>query len=274
MLIRTSPVVFWGWIFASLQVISFIKIQISSDHNFIDGNIVDDSTTIDFQLDQNGFGFPHPMHLDDRNTYIHWSLWATQYYLYQAPYADNGYSLRNLEGKSTGAKLELCDWCSAAIERTLYTTDSSGQQITLNVVGKSSVAQVDCSMCLKYETYRKLGIRNALWYVARGKYGDGVNGYSLVPYRSIAVDKTSIPIGNLLFIPDACGIRVTCPDGTTSIHDGYFLAVDVGSNILQNHIDVFTGINRNTVLPFVTSRSDKPFTAYQVSHAAIFEALK
>ncbi len=66
-------------------------------------------------------------------------------------------------------------------------------------------------------------------------YGAGVQGYALVPYRSLAVDPRYIPIGRVVSIPSLQGIRL--PDG--SAHDGCFVAVDGGGAIRGHHIDLF-----------------------------------
>lgn len=68
-------------------------------------------------------------------------------------------------------------------------------------------------------------------------YGMGVKGYHLIPFKSIAVDKSLIPIGSKIFIEEAVGAKL--PDG--SVHDGIFYAHDVGSGIKDMHIDIFTG---------------------------------
>lgn len=67
-------------------------------------------------------------------------------------------------------------------------------------------------------------------------YGYGVDFIPLEPFRSVAVDPTVIPIGSLVYIPKAKGVRL--PDG--SIHDGYFLAADIGDAIKNKRIDMFT----------------------------------
>ncbi|MDF1664911.1 MAG: 3D domain-containing protein [Planctomycetota bacterium] len=69
-------------------------------------------------------------------------------------------------------------------------------------------------------------------------FGLGCRNNPLVPFRSIAVDKTVIPYGTVLYIPQAVGAKL--PDGT--VHDGYFLAADVGGGIKGNRLDLFTGL--------------------------------
>ncbi len=73
--------------------------------------------------------------------------------------------------------------------------------------------------------------------VDRGSYpyGIGVQGFSLVPYRSLAVDRRVIPVGHTVEMAELAGVRL--PDG--SVHDGCFVAVDGGGAIVGHHIDLF-----------------------------------
>jgi 3D (Asp-Asp-Asp) domain-containing protein len=66
-------------------------------------------------------------------------------------------------------------------------------------------------------------------------YGVGVQGYALVPYRSLAVDPRFIPMGHVVELLELRGLQL--PDG--SRHDGCFVAVDTGSAIRGHHVDLF-----------------------------------
>jgi len=81
------------------------------------------------------------------------------------------------------------------------------------------------------------GARACFVEVDRGSYpyGIGVQGFSLVPYRSLAVDRRYIPIGHTVEMVELAGMPL--PDGTT--HDGCFVAVDGGGAIIGHHIDLF-----------------------------------
>lgn len=81
------------------------------------------------------------------------------------------------------------------------------------------------------------GQRACFVEVDRGSYpyGIGVQGYSLVPYRSLAVDRRYIPIGRTVEMVELAGLLL--PDGT--LHDGCFVAVDGGGAIVGHHIDLF-----------------------------------
>jgi 3D (Asp-Asp-Asp) domain-containing protein len=97
-------------------------------------------------------------------------------------------------------------------------------------------------------------------------YGVGVQGYALVPYRSLAVDSRYIPIGHVVEIPALQGLPL--PDG--AVHDGCFVAVDGGGAINGHHIDLFLPsieawrrLGRGNFLPSrVTVEVDAPRCAY------------
>ncbi len=70
---------------------------------------------------------------------------------------------------------------------------------------------------------------------AQYPWGAGVQGYALVPFRSLAVDSRYIPVGHVVELPELRGMPL--PDGTR--HDGCFVAVDAGGAIRGHHIDLF-----------------------------------
>ncbi|MGI8742251.1 MAG: hypothetical protein ACR2NN_06705 [Bryobacteraceae bacterium] len=86
---------------------------------------------------------------------------------------------------------------------------------------------------------------------AKGAFGDGVNGYQLVPYRTVAA------------------VGVPLPDG--SRHDGYFLAADTG-DMKDFHIDVFQGL-QPAPFRFIHSKPTPVIPAYIVDDDRIREAL-
>ena len=68
-------------------------------------------------------------------------------------------------------------------------------------------------------------------------FGLGVEGYKLVPYRTLAVDPQVIGIGSVLYLPAFEGVRL--PSG--EIHDGFAFAHDIGQSIKGRRVDVFVG---------------------------------
>lgn len=68
----------------------------------------------------------------------------------------------------------------------------------------------------------------------------GYGGYSLSDLKSIAVDPRVIPIGSVVYIPQAENVTV---DGRTL--GGVFYAHDIGSAIKGKHIDIFVGRKKN-----------------------------
>jgi 3D (Asp-Asp-Asp) domain-containing protein len=64
------------------------------------------------------------------------------------------------------------------------------------------------------------------------------------------VDRRRIRLGSVLFIPAAKGLLL--PDG--SIHDGIFLADDVGSAVRGNKIDFFVGFDHHTSNLFTATK--------------------
>jgi 3D (Asp-Asp-Asp) domain-containing protein len=74
------------------------------------------------------------------------------------------------------------------------------------------------------------------WAFVDAPYGLGVK-CPLIPMRSVAVDPKQIPLNSIVHIKETEGMILQ--DG--SIHDGIWLAVDVGSSIKGNRIDLFAG---------------------------------
>ncbi len=66
-------------------------------------------------------------------------------------------------------------------------------------------------------------------------YGRGAGRRALVPFRSVAVDRRLIPIGETLYVPELDGQIM--PNGM--VHDGCLRADDTGGAINRRHIDFF-----------------------------------
>ncbi len=201
------------------------------------------------------------------------SLWATFYHVYSAASLAQGYPLLDPYGNRLGPRLSQRDWCKAALQGTVQITEA-GHATTYNFSGRGEVAQVNCAPffpSLSTTTLQKVG--RVRFVAATAPYGYGTEGLNLVPYRTIAVDRSRIPVGSVVFIPAARGVTVTLPSGDRVVHDGYFLAADVGSAIQGNHIDVFMGTADRSAFSFITSRPSDRFPAYIVPDRAIAQAL-
>ena len=66
-------------------------------------------------------------------------------------------------------------------------------------------------------------------------YGRGAGRRPLVPFKSVAVDRRLVPIGEPLYIPEFDGLMM--PDG--HVHDGCVRADDTGGNIKKRKMDFF-----------------------------------
>jgi 3D (Asp-Asp-Asp) domain-containing protein len=213
------------------------------------------------ELVQN-FALPAPTDTNDADL----SLWATYYYLPQVVSANEGYDMLDSKGAKLGPKLSKRDWCNAAMEGSVR-VNSNEKNITYNYASSHAIQQVDCSA---YFPHKVGGTR---FKVAKGAFGDGVKNYILVPFRTIAVDKTVIPYGTIIFIPAARGTKITLPDGRAVEHDGYFFAGDTGSAIKRTHIDVYIGVAPKNPFPWVKSSSSKTFDALVMDDQTLAQAL-
>src|SRR5439155_24337069 len=95
--------------------------------------------------------------------------------------------------------------------------------------GRTLVVAGDCacarSPCFRDETHNP--------------WGTGAGNRPLVPFRSIAVDRSVIPIGTRLYIEELDGVAF--PDRELALHDGCVTADDTGGKIVGAKIDFFVG---------------------------------
>ena len=208
----------------------------------------------------NAFNLPEPnLGAGSQNL----SVWATYYTTHQAENQAGGYPLLDLAGNSLGVSLSERDWCSSALEGSVQVTSNQSLLGVYNYAGRGGTDQVNCATY--YPTLKNISATNRVRFQRSNTlYGDGVSG-NLVPYRTIAVDRTLIPIGSVVYIPEARGVTVTLPSGERAVHDGYFYAGDVGNAIQGNHVDVFLGIAKQNPFPFVKSTASATFNAYIVN---------
>jgi 3D (Asp-Asp-Asp) domain-containing protein len=224
------------------------------------------------ELDSITFNFAEPTQAIRAKTL---TLWATNYFVHRAQNILNGFPLLDISGNQLGLKLSERDWCNAAVEGTVQVIESNNIPKTYNFAGKGSTAQVNCSPFFPGLPSSVIqGTNRARFKVSKGPYGEGTDGFILVPYRTIAVDRAIIPIGSVIHIPAARGKQVTLPSGEKVVHDGYFYAADVGGAIKNNHIDVFLGISQQNPFPFIKSRATGTFTAFLIKKPQISQELK
>lgn len=73
-------------------------------------------------------------------------------------------------------------------------------------------------------------------------WGEGAYGNALVPFRSIAVDQSTISLKTVIYLKEWDGVALPSVSGIGGfVHDGCFRADDVGSAIVNNHYDFFAG---------------------------------
>lgn len=202
------------------------------------------------------------------------NLWATHYYVFSARAVQDGYPLLAMNGSALGPRLSGRDWCLGAIEGTIRVTNLDGSTALYNYHGVGSTQTVPCTQILSGSAANASTGRVRFARV-NAPFGLGARGSHLVPLRTIAVDRTVIPLGSLVYIPAARGQTVTLPSGAQVTHDGYFLAGDVGGAIRNNHIDVFAGETRANPFPgFVRSRRTPTFEAYVLTDAETRAAMQ
>lgn len=191
-------------------------------------------------------------------------LWGTYYYIKSVTPVASGVALRNMQGDSLGVQLSPKAWCLAGIEGTLAYKKADGSRVVLNYAGKTGAKQTSCDGYSSLSPAKVRALEKTRWDKPRGPYGDGSGGFILSPMRSLAVDKSEIPLGTSIYIPAARGVRIALPDGTRPKHDGYFFAADVGGAIEGTHVDFFLGFTESNPFSFVTSAASGKFDAYRV----------
>ncbi|WP_310429216.1 3D domain-containing protein [Chamaesiphon sp. VAR_48_metabat_135_sub] len=236
----------------------------------VNGNTLEGFVSKSFLAASTKFSFPQP---DNSIIGNNLDLWATFYYIPEVDDNPNGVDLLDISGNKLGVKLADRDWCNAALEGTVSVRTADGKVKTFNFAGVGATSQVDCRPFFpNLTTIEKTN--KSRFAISKGKFGEGVNGLKLVPYRSIAVDRTDIAIGTVIYIPSARGIKVILPSGETDTHDGYFLAADVGGAIKDHHIDVFIGVADTNPFPFVKSVNTAIFEAFIITSDSIIDKLK
>jgi 3D (Asp-Asp-Asp) domain-containing protein len=218
------------------------------------------------------FEFPAPDGSDIDTGFL---LWGTYYYGQPADEVTRGVDLTNRSGEVIGPRVSQKNWCLGAMEGTLIVAHANGAVKTYNYEATGSSQVTSCRAYFPSLSSRELAATEKVcWKLARGPYGDGAGNFILAPHRTLAVDRTRIPLGTAIYIPSARGIQVSRPDGSTFLHDGYFFAADVGGKIRGTHVDFFLGPTTRNPFPFVKSTSSKTFTAHRVLNSDITVRLR
>lgn len=189
------------------------------------------------------------------------ALWTTNYYVPLVVGLKNGnHPLLGLSGAELGPRLTEDDWCKGAFEGTVRVQSKAGVAQTYNYAGIARYDQVDCKGgYAKFPDTKKVRFRATPY-----EFGEGVQDFILVPYRTVAVCNREVAYGSVLFIPAARGAKFRLPSGEEKTHDGYFYAADTGGAMnrdceragRQLHIDVFTGTDEVSTLPIITNKPD------------------
>ena len=224
----------------------------------------------------NVFNFDLPEPRNDQIEEL--NLWATNYYIWRAEEIDSGAPLYGTNNQPITGNISNYDWCMGAREGTILFVAKDKSKTIYNIADKHGSYQINCLEVIKTEGFRNAWSDESKFIrysIARGPYGDGVNGNSLVPFRSIAVDPKVINFGAIIFIPEAKGTSIKLPTGVTAKHDGYFFAADTGHAIKGNKIDIFLGMKQKN--PFQSlhfSSENKLFKAYVVKDNKLVQYFK
>lgn len=193
-------------------------------------------------------------------------IWGTYYYVFTASSTASGVPLKGMNGADLGPRLSAKNWCLAGVEGTVAIKAAGGALTVYNYAGKKGSSQTSCAGFTGLSPALVAALEKTRWRPARGPYGDGASSFILAPYRTLAVDRDEFSLGTVLYVPDARGVKIRLPDGTSTRHDGYFFAGDVGGAIKGKHVDFFLGIAKANPFSFVTSSAQGKFTAKVVKN--------
>ncbi len=210
------------------------------------------------------FGLP----LQDTSNLEKKKLNATSYWSLLVPeVSTGGIPLTSPSGKKGPGILEH-DWCSASMEGSIRVKKLDGSVETYSYAGHEGSSQVSGS-CWNG------AVSNTRFEKVNVPFGRGAYSKSVIPYRTIAVDKNEIPYGSVIYIPSVRGKEIIDSSGNKVIHDGYFFAGDAGGAIKKNHIDVFIGGTDKSELPAITDSfvSKTSFEAFLVKDQTIIDYL-
>ncbi len=171
----------------------------------------------------------------------------------QHPHAIRGVNERSLV-ENEG--LTLGDWCRLLQQSSARIVTSTGSNINISVAGLAPEyaslsgnknAEVHpCATQASSETARQNfsdpSYRESRYEISSAVFAQAARSEELIPFRSVAVDPTLIPYGTLIYVPTLRG-KSFVANGRSFTHDGYFLAVDSGPQLLENNIAFFSGFS-------------------------------
>ncbi|HEY4162309.1 MAG TPA: hypothetical protein VGM59_04545 [Dongiaceae bacterium] len=165
-----------------------------------------------------------------------------------------------------GVMLSGQDFCEAALQGTV---EIKGIRYSVSGKGRKNQAtcappQFDCPRCRAYALGRNRFVR------VDSDGGMASKDYGLVAYRTVAVRSGGLPLGTVLYIPAARGLRM--PNGKR--HDGYFFVADIGA-MRSTQLDLFAD-KRKLSWSIIGSgtASSRTSTAYIVTDPKIVKSLK
>jgi 3D (Asp-Asp-Asp) domain-containing protein len=187
---------------------------------------------------------------------------------YHIVYAEAGQDIELLGpgDRPLGVMLSEQDFCEAALQGTV---EVEGIRYSVSGKGRENQAscappQYDCPRCAGYALGRNRFVR------VDSDRGAASKTYGLVAYRTVAVRAGGLPLGTVLYIPAARGLRM--PNGKR--HDGYFFVADIGA-MRSTQLDLFADKKKLSwnIIGSGTARS-KTSTAYIVTNPTIVKSLK
>ncbi len=171
----------------------------------------------------------------------------TRYWIHETAAVARGVALRDTSGRALGPKVTPRSFCHGANEGTMRVKSATVTR-TFNIEDMGLAPQTDCAPYFREILAARPGYIRIIRKMERtsflrtaAPFGLGARGQWLVPYRSIAVDPRFVAANTLVFLPSVRGRRLRGADGGFFRHDGYFLAVDTGTDIKGARIDLFQG---------------------------------
>ncbi len=200
------------------------------------------------------------------------SLWGTWYHMPvleaapPGPAAATGVSLIGTDGEPISSPLTKRDWCYAALQGSVWVKDAGGNQSAYVFMDADGPEQADCDAALgDLSNGIKHATRRARFAAYSHPAGCDARPTPMLAYRTVAVDRSVIPLGSVLYIPELRG-QIFRLAGEVFAHDGYVFAGDVGGAIKGRHIDFYVDNVTQPPLPGIVSSTEADgFTAYLVS---------